>query len=108
MTIDEAPIGGETDDRATRERLLRELRAQRWAEVAPANVTVKEGIVHLWSSYKSEAERRALIVAAESVPSVRRGAPGEPAPQMPARLKSAIEPLAGDIETDFESLSPIS
>jgi len=29
------------------------------------------------------------------------GDPGEPAPQIPARFKSAIEPLSADIETDF-------
>jgi CBS domain-containing protein len=72
MTIGETPTGAETDDRAIRERLLAELRAQRWAEVAPANVTVKDGIVHLWSSYMSQEERRALVVAAESIPGVRR------------------------------------
>jgi osmotically-inducible protein OsmY len=51
---------------------LAELNAQRWAEVAPANVTVKDGVVHLWSSYYSEKEKRALIVAAETIPGVRR------------------------------------
>jgi hypothetical protein len=30
-----------------------------------------------------------------------RGDPGEPAPQIPAQFKFAIEPLAADIETDF-------
>ena len=30
-----------------------------------------------------------------------RGHPGETAPQIPGRFKSAIEPLAADIETDF-------
>jgi hypothetical protein len=30
-----------------------------------------------------------------------RGDPGEPAPQIPPQFKSAIEPLAADIETDF-------
>ena len=30
-----------------------------------------------------------------------RGDPGETAPQIPARFKSAIKPLAADIETDF-------
>ena len=51
---------------------LAELKAQRWAEVSPANVTVKDGVVHLWSSYLSEQEKRALIVAAENIPGVRR------------------------------------
>jgi CBS-domain-containing membrane protein len=71
MTIEETPRGGEADDRTIRERLLAELRAQRWAEVAPANVTVRDGTVHLWSSYMSDGERRALVVAAEKIPGVR-------------------------------------
>jgi CBS-domain-containing membrane protein len=72
MTIEETPGDREADDRMIRERLLAALRAQRWAEVAPANVTVRDGTVHLWSSYVSDAERRALVVAAGTVPGVRR------------------------------------
>jgi CBS domain-containing protein len=72
MTINEAANGGEADDRAIRDKLLVELKAQKWAEVSPANVTVKDKVVHLWSSYLSEQEKRALIVAAENIPGVRR------------------------------------
>jgi CBS domain-containing protein len=72
MTINERPSGAEADDRAIRDRLLNELKAQKWAEVSPANITVKDGIVHLWSSYYSDQEKRALVVAAESIPGVRR------------------------------------
>ena len=32
-----------------------------------------------------------------------RGDPGEPVPQIPTEFKSAIKPLAADIETDFDS-----
>jgi CBS domain-containing protein len=72
MTINEAPDGAEAGDRTLRDKLLAELKAQKWAEVSPANVTVKDGVVHLWSSYLSEQEKRALVVAAESVAGVRR------------------------------------
>ena len=72
LTIDQPPSGTEIDDRTIRERLLAELKAQKWAEVSPANVSVKDGVVHLWSSYLSEQEKRALIVAAENIPGVRR------------------------------------
>ncbi len=72
MTITEAAGGADADDRMIRDKLLTELKAQKWAEVSPANVTVRDGVVHLWSSYLSEQERRALIVAAESIPGVRR------------------------------------
>jgi CBS domain-containing protein len=71
MTINE-PSSTEADDRTIRDKLLAELKAQRWAEVSPANVTVKDGVVHLWSSYLSEQEKRALVVAAENTPGVRR------------------------------------
>ena len=53
MTIDAQASGTEADDRSIRDKLLAELKAQRWAEVSPANVTVKDGVVHLWSSYLS-------------------------------------------------------
>jgi CBS-domain-containing membrane protein len=72
MTINERPTSAEADDRAIRDRLLAELKAQKWAEVSPANITVKNGVVHLWSPYYSDQEKRALIVAAESIPGVRR------------------------------------
>lgn len=68
MTIDDPSSRSELDDRSIREKLLAELKAQKWAEVAPANVTVKDGVVHLWSSYLSEQEKRALVVAAENTP----------------------------------------
>jgi CBS domain-containing protein len=72
MTVDDPSSRSELDDRSIREKLLAELKAQKWAEVSPANVTVKDGVVHLWSSYLSEQEKRALIVAAENTPGVRR------------------------------------
>src|SRR5271157_1313116 len=71
MTINE-PSSAEADDQSIRNKLLAELKAQRWAEVSPANVTVKDGVVHLWSSYLSDQEKRALVVAAENIPGVRR------------------------------------
>jgi CBS domain-containing protein len=72
MTIKERPSNAEADDRAIRDKLLAELKAQKWAEVSPANITVRDGVVHLWSSYYSEQEKRALVVAAEGIPGVRR------------------------------------
>jgi CBS domain-containing protein len=72
MTINEPSANAETDDRKIRDKLLAELKAQKWAEVSPANITVKDGVVHLWSSYYSEQEKRALVVAAENIPGVRR------------------------------------
>jgi CBS domain-containing protein len=72
MTINGPPSVTEGDDRAIRDKLLAELKAQKWAEVSPANVTVKDGVVHLWSSYLSDHERRALVLLAGNTPGVRR------------------------------------
>ena len=72
MTINQSPSSAEAEDRTIREKLLAELKAQKWAEVSSANVIVKDGVVHLWSSYLSEQEKRALVVAAENIPGVRR------------------------------------
>jgi CBS domain-containing protein len=72
MTINEPAGGAEADDRAIRDKLLAELKAQKWAEVSPSNITVKDGVVHLWSSYYSEQEKRALVVAATNIRGVQR------------------------------------
>jgi CBS domain-containing protein len=72
MSTSEPSSGAEVDDRTIRDELLAELKAQKWAEISPANVTVKDGVVHLWSSYLSDQEKRALVVAAENTRGVRR------------------------------------
>jgi CBS domain-containing protein len=72
MTLTETPAGAGADDAAIRARLVAELKRQPWAEVAPANVTVRNGVVHLWNSYVSDDEKRGLLVAARNIPGVRR------------------------------------
>jgi CBS domain-containing protein len=58
-------------DEAIRALLLAELRKQKWAQAAPGNVIVSDGVVHLWGNVLSEEERKALRVAAENVPAVK-------------------------------------
>jgi osmotically-inducible protein OsmY len=72
MTVDAPVSGPDTEDRKIREKLVAELKSQKWAEVSPDNIRVKDGVVHFWCSYVSEREKRALIVAAEGTPGVRR------------------------------------
>ncbi|WP_293041320.1 BON domain-containing protein [Paraburkholderia sp.] len=36
------------------------------------NVIVSDGLVHLWGAIESEEKRRTTLIAAESVPGVRR------------------------------------
>jgi osmotically-inducible protein OsmY len=47
------------------------LKAQPWAHTSLLNVTVNDGIVDLWGITRSEAEKQALRVAAETMPGVR-------------------------------------
>lgn len=61
----------EASDAAIRDTLLEELKKQQWAHTMLLNVTVTEGIVTLWGMTNSDAERKALRVAAEEIPGVR-------------------------------------
>jgi CBS-domain-containing membrane protein len=57
-------------DKTIRERILSSLRSEPWAHTSLVNVTVNGGIVDLWGVAESEAERKAIKVAAESTPGV--------------------------------------
>ncbi len=58
-------------DSKLRDKLLSHLNAQPWAHTSLLNVTVNEGIVDIWGITRSNAEKEALRVAAESMPGVR-------------------------------------
>jgi CBS domain-containing protein len=57
-------------DKAIRDRILASLRKEEWAHTGLLNVTVSNGIVDLWGLAESQAERKAIRVAAESTPGV--------------------------------------
>jgi CBS domain-containing protein len=58
-------------DSAIRDKLLAHLKAQPWMHTDLLNVTVSDGVVNLWGVTESETERRAIRVAAETIPGVR-------------------------------------
>ena len=60
------------EDRTIRAELLSRLAEQRWTDFADRNVTVSEGVVHLWGLVGSPAEREALVALASEVPGVKR------------------------------------
>ncbi|MCW2236879.1 CBS domain-containing protein [Azospirillum canadense] len=60
------------DDGALRDRILQTLRAEPWAPEISDNIVVRNGVVHLWGSVRTEAQRDALRVAAENTPGVKR------------------------------------
>jgi len=57
-------------DTAIRDRILTDLNNQPWAHTLLLNVTVNGGVVDLWGITGSDAERKAIRVAAESAPGV--------------------------------------
>jgi CBS domain-containing protein len=59
-------------DRAIRAMLMEELRDQPWRSIAGNSITVADGVVTFWGSTRSEEERKALRVAAENIPGVKR------------------------------------
>lgn len=72
MRLQSEPPPVNTDDRSLRWALWDEFRHYKWAlHVAQFDVTVRDGIVHLWGIVRGEDQRRALIVAAENTPGVK-------------------------------------
>jgi CBS domain-containing protein len=66
-------LPGAVDDRRIRDAVLAELHAQPWGgSPAETSVMVEDGVVHLWGTVESDAERQARIVAAEATAGVRR------------------------------------
>jgi CBS domain-containing protein len=59
-------------DRHIRLDILSRLHEQSWTDFGSRNVTVRDGVVHLWGLVGSAAERKALLALAESVPGVTR------------------------------------
>lgn len=57
-------------DWSIRERILAELRKERWAPLYGIDVTVRGGIAHLHGTILDERARGALVVAVENVPGV--------------------------------------
>jgi len=60
------------EDTAIRKQLLAELATQPWTPVSTVNVTVRDGVVHLSGAITDERQRRALRVAAENIPGVKK------------------------------------
>ena len=57
-------------DTTIRDKLLAHLKEQTWAHTSLLNVTVNGGVVDLWGMTKSDAEKKAIRIAAESTAGV--------------------------------------
>jgi CBS domain-containing protein len=60
-----------SSDSEIRDKVLARLNGQPWAKTTLLNVTVNGGVVDLWGITRSETERKAIRVAAETTPGVR-------------------------------------
>jgi CBS domain-containing protein len=58
-------------DTTIRDKILSHLKQQTWAHTGLLNVTVNDGVVNLWGMTDSDSERKAIRVAAETMPGVR-------------------------------------
>lgn len=59
-------------DRALRAAVVAALEHQPWSSKWPINVFANDGVIHLWGFVENEDVRKALRVAAENVPGVRK------------------------------------
>ncbi|CAE6752386.1 CBS domain-containing protein [Paraburkholderia aspalathi] len=59
------------DDASLREAIVMEMHGQRWG-LPKQGVLVTDGVAHLWGVIESEEEKRAIRIAAEGVPGVKR------------------------------------
>ena len=63
---------GNDSDQRIRHELLARLHQQSWTDFGDRNITVHDGIVHVWGLVGSPEERNALLTLAEGVPGVAR------------------------------------
>jgi len=70
LALAERPVAA--GDAAIRDRLIAELKAQRWAPVGLIDVVVKDGVVRLSGALTDERERQAIRIAAENIPGVNK------------------------------------
>ncbi len=68
----EPPLQAQPKDGEIRDKINSALRSHGWRNPIAMNVTVSNGVVDLWGVYRTEDERDAARVAAESVEGVTR------------------------------------
>ena len=71
LAVDYKGLDVPVPDAKLRDKLMARISAEPWAHTTLLNVTVNDGVVDIWGITQSEAEKRALRVAAESMPGVR-------------------------------------
>jgi CBS domain-containing protein len=68
----QASMPASENDAVLREHLFDRLKSESWLSSVTLNIIVHDGTVDLWGMVSSEAERKAILIAAESTPGVRK------------------------------------
>jgi CBS domain-containing protein len=66
-----SPLPSAASDQAIREDILRSVRQEPWASPSYANVTVEDGVVHLWGMAETDEEIKAWEIAAGETTGVK-------------------------------------
>ncbi|MDP6564156.1 MAG: CBS domain-containing protein [Alphaproteobacteria bacterium] len=69
---DDGPAAPTAGDRGIRSAVLAALQSQQWVSHGAINVLVTDGVVEIWGWVETEAERRAMLVAAEEIAGVQK------------------------------------
>lgn len=81
-----ATAAANADDRSIRHSLISELQHQEWVKLWPADIIVRDRVVHFWvADDQPEEQREAMRIAAENTPGVAKVEEHlVPAPAIPA------------------------
>lgn len=63
--------GSTHSDRDIRLEILDELAQQKWTDFGSRNITVQDGVVHIWGLVGSPAEHKALLALVEGIKGVK-------------------------------------
>ncbi len=68
----DGPAAPSADDRTIRQEVYQSLQGKGWTSHGAINVIVTDGVVELWGWVETEAERKAMLVAAQEISGVQK------------------------------------
>lgn len=69
---DDGPAAPTADDRTIRQNVYAALQGKGWTSHGATNVIVTDGVVELWGWVETDAERKAMLVAAQEIDGVQK------------------------------------
>ncbi|MDA1100919.1 MAG: CBS domain-containing protein [Proteobacteria bacterium] len=68
----DGPAAPSADDRTIRQEVSQALQGKGWTSHGATNVIVTDGVVELWGWVETEVERKAMLLAAQEIPGVKK------------------------------------